>query len=81
LMIIGHEDVPVPEWSQHAALGAWPPVQLVSVTGASHLSEELGACEQVGQQAADWFTRYSTRASEPPPLSTAPGRGTEMARH
>jgi dienelactone hydrolase len=59
LLIVGGNDpvvLRVNEFAMHRFTAA--PVHLEIVPGATHLFEEPGALERVGQLAADWFAKY-----------------------
>jgi dienelactone hydrolase len=72
LLIVGGDDEPVIEMNEWAlARLASPAKCLEIVPGASHLFEEPGTLEEVARLAADWFTRYLTRADQ---TATARGR-------
>jgi putative phosphoribosyl transferase len=58
MLIVGGEDKPVIPLNEVAYEQLSCPKQLVVVSGATHLFEEPGALEKVGQLARDWFIRY-----------------------
>jgi dienelactone hydrolase len=58
LLIVGGRDVPVIEMNRLAYKELNCPKYMAIVPGATHLFEEPGALEQVGQLARDWFARY-----------------------
>jgi dienelactone hydrolase len=62
LFIVGGDDVPVIRLNREAlrAMGA-AETRLVIVEGATHLSEEPGALEEVARLAADWLTCHLSR--------------------
>lgn len=44
---------------KHRAMSRIPAQrQLITIEGATHLFEELGALDEVARYAADWFKRY-----------------------
>jgi len=57
LLIVGGADRTVLALNEEAADQLHCPHELAVVPGATHLFRELGALEQVGELAADWFTR------------------------
>lgn len=58
LLIVGGRDEAVFELNRAAQRELRAPNDLAIVRGATHLFEEAGALEQVGQLAADWFARH-----------------------
>lgn len=57
LLIVGGADVQVLELNRQAQAEMTARVELAIVPGATHLFEESGALERVGELAADWFQR------------------------
>ena len=60
LLIVGGADEPVIALNRTAMLQMHGPVQVVIVSGATHLFEERGALEQVVELAVRWCARYLT---------------------
>jgi hypothetical protein len=58
LLIVGGRDETVIELNHNAAQLLPGETHLDIVPGATHLFEEAGALEQVGQLAQDWFLRH-----------------------
>lgn len=58
LLIVGGRDDVVIELNQQALAQMRCEKQLAIVPGATHLFEEHGTLEQVGQLAAEWFSRF-----------------------
>jgi pimeloyl-ACP methyl ester carboxylesterase len=56
LLIVGELDPMVADLNERARNVLTAPTELRVVPGASHLFEEPGTLEEVGAQAADWFT-------------------------
>jgi putative phosphoribosyl transferase len=73
LLIVGGRDHTVLELNRRALAELQCPHRLSVVPGATHLFEENGALETVGELAKDWFLRYLT----PPPRIPAPREGVE----
>jgi putative phosphoribosyl transferase len=61
LLIVGGADHGVVELNEQAFERLQCEKRLAVVPGATHLFEERGALEQVGELAADWFGRYLVR--------------------
>jgi len=61
LLIVGGADEVVLELNEQAYDHLRSPKRLVIVPGATHLFEEHGALERVGDLAAAWFSRHLTR--------------------
>ncbi|HEU0031721.1 MAG TPA: alpha/beta family hydrolase [Kofleriaceae bacterium] len=74
LLVIGSEDGHVLALNRDAASRMTAPVQIEIVEGASHLFEEAGALEQVGELAARWFLAHLR------PLAWTQLRDREMPR-
>lgn len=55
LLIVGGADLPTREVNEAAAAQLRCPHETAIIRGATHLFEEPGALETVGQLAADWF--------------------------
>ena len=62
LLLVGGADVEVIELNRRAMAQMRAEVRLEIVPGATHLFEEPGTLEIVAAPAAEWFTRYSSRA-------------------
>lgn len=60
LLIVGSNDEPVIEMNQDAMSKMHCVTKLEIVSGATHLFEEPGTLDQVGNLAKAWFTRYLT---------------------
>lgn len=60
LLIVGEYDALLADLNRQAAERLVCPNQLEIIPGASHLFEESGTLEQVGQLAAAWFRRHLT---------------------
>jgi putative phosphoribosyl transferase len=73
LLIVGGRDHTVLELNRRALAELQCPHRLSVVPGATHLFEENGALETVGELAKDWFLMYLT----PPPRIPAPREGVE----
>jgi putative phosphoribosyl transferase len=58
LLIVGGEDSSVIPLNEAAYERLDCPKQMVIVPGATHLFEESGALERVGNLACEWFLRY-----------------------
>jgi dienelactone hydrolase len=58
LLIVGGRDEPVVDLNRQAARRLRGEHRLEVVPGATHLFEEPGALEQVGDLAAGWFARW-----------------------
>jgi putative phosphoribosyl transferase len=58
LLIVGGEDLSVPELNRKALTELQGQKKLGVVTGATHLFEEKGALESVAQLAKNWFCLY-----------------------
>lgn len=58
LLIVGSNDEPVIEMNQDAMSKMHCLTKLEIVSGATHLFEEPGTLDQVGNLAKAWFTRY-----------------------
>jgi phosphoribosyl transferase-like protein len=58
LLIVGEEDRSVIPLNELAYKKLVCPKEMVVVPGATHLFEEPGALERVGQLARDWFLKY-----------------------
>jgi putative phosphoribosyl transferase len=60
LLIVGGRDELVLDLNRQAAkaMSQAAEVELVVVSGATHLFEERGALEQVAELAPEWFLRY-----------------------
>ena len=66
LLIVGSRDDDVIELNQKARRAiTHAPAALQLVPGATHLFEEAGALEQVGDLACSWFEHYLAGASAP----------------
>jgi putative phosphoribosyl transferase len=57
-LIVGQRDHEVIELNRQAMARMTGAVEMVVVPGASHLFEEPGALQEVGELAAQWFVRY-----------------------
>jgi putative phosphoribosyl transferase len=66
LMIVGGEDPLVLALNRQACAVLSAECRVHVIPGATHLFEEPGALEQVGELAADWFTRHISGDEEPP---------------
>jgi putative phosphoribosyl transferase len=62
LLIVGGDDVPVIGMNRAAAALMRGKVRTDIIPGASHLFEEPGALERVGELAARWFEEHLPRA-------------------
>src|SRR5205085_6819775 len=62
LLIVGGADHGVIELNEQALARLRCPKELAIVAGATHLFEEPGTLEQVGDLAAAWFTRHLVAA-------------------
>lgn len=60
LLIVGSRDTTVLELNRQALARLGPASELAVVQGASHLFEEDGALEEVGELAAHWLLRHLT---------------------
>jgi putative phosphoribosyl transferase len=58
LLIVGAQDLPVIEMNREALEQMQCVSQMQIVPGATHLFEEPGALERVGELAAKWFDEY-----------------------
>lgn len=58
LLIVGELDTVVLTWNQEVLSSLNETSKLVIVPGATHLFEEPGTLEQVGQLAIKWFNRH-----------------------
>jgi dienelactone hydrolase len=58
LMIVGGEDTVVLALNRQACALITAECRVHIIPGATHLFEEPGALDQVGQLAAEWFARY-----------------------
>jgi putative phosphoribosyl transferase len=58
LLIVGGNDFPVIQMNRAALAKLNVENELAIVPGATHLFEEPGTLEQVGQLASDWFVRH-----------------------
>lgn len=58
LLIVGGNDTQVLRLNQMAMSRIPAQRQLITIEGATHLFEELGALDEVARYAADWFKRY-----------------------
>jgi len=65
LLVVGGRDEVVLNLNRRAAAALRCPTELVVVPGATHLFEEAGALEQVGDLAAGWFRRHLAGGTEP----------------
>jgi putative phosphoribosyl transferase len=66
LLIVGGDDTAVLDLNRSAASRLGGPCEVVVVPGATHLFEEPGALERVGELAAEWFVRHLTAARPRP---------------
>jgi putative phosphoribosyl transferase len=66
LMIVGGEDPLVLALNRQACAVLSAECHVHVIPGATHLFEEPGALEQVGELAAEWFTRHISGDEEPP---------------
>lgn len=64
LLIVGGADAVVLDLNEQAFDRLQCEKRLAIVPGASHLFEEHGALEQVGELAADWFERHLARLEQ-----------------
>jgi pimeloyl-ACP methyl ester carboxylesterase len=71
LLIVGGDDHRVVSLNRLALPKLGGPSQLEIVPGATHLFEEPGALEQVGQLATDWFVEHLIPLAPPRPPSQA----------
>ena len=62
LLIVGGDDTPVIDLNEQAREQMRTECKIVIVPGATHLFEEPGTLEQVARLAAEWFTKYLTKA-------------------
>ena len=67
LLIVGGEDHPTIEANQRALHALRAPKELEVVLGATHLFEEPGALELVGELARDWFLDHLAPPRGQPP--------------
>lgn len=58
LLVVGGRDEVVLDLNRRAAAALRCPTELVVIPGATHLFEEAGALEHVGDLAAGWFRRH-----------------------
>lgn len=58
LLVVGGDDAPGLECNERALAHLGPASRLEVVPGASHLFEEPGTLERVGELARDWFRRH-----------------------
>ncbi len=65
LLLVGSLDDPVIELNEHARRMLRCENELVIVPGATHLFEEPGTLEHVGQLAGDWFVEHFTTSTSP----------------
>jgi putative phosphoribosyl transferase len=63
LLLVGGEDHPVLEMNQHAHRLLRCRKQLMIIRGATHLFEEPGTLEQVGQEALKWYQCHFARCA------------------
>ncbi len=61
LLIVGESDQDVAELNRDALSKLHCEGKIVTIPGATHLFEEPGALEKVGQQAAEWFLTHLDR--------------------
>jgi dienelactone hydrolase len=59
LLLVGGRDDIVIKLNEEAAQQLTAPYELRVIPGATHLFPEPGALEEVGEAAADWFTRMT----------------------
>ncbi|AZM44461.1 hydrolase [Streptomyces sp. WAC 06738] len=59
LLLVGGRDEAVIKLNEEAAQQLTAPYELRVIPGATHLFPEPGALEEVGDAAADWFTRMA----------------------
>ncbi len=71
LLIVGGADQQVLDLNRAAQQRLRCPSELVTVPGATHLFEEPGALEQVGDLAIEWLGRHLAQST---PLQTHPAR-------
>jgi dienelactone hydrolase len=64
LLIVGGLDDVVIELNRQAYAKLKCVKEMVVVRGATHLFEEPGTLEEVSRLAAEWFTKYLTKAAE-----------------
>lgn len=67
LLIVGERDPAVLELNQEAAERMHAPVTIETVAGATHLFEEEGALDRVGELTVDWFARHVGGETSGPP--------------
>jgi putative phosphoribosyl transferase len=58
LMIVGSADDVVLELNNQAQRHLQCDNEILIISGASHLFEEVGALDRVAESAANWFHRY-----------------------
>jgi len=63
LLIVGGEDRGIAQLNREAVTKLTAPHRIVIVNGATHLFEEPGALDQVGNLAANWFLDHFARPS------------------
>ncbi len=64
LLIVGSSDPVVVQLNRHAGQHLRVEHDLLLVPGATHLFEEPGALEQVGEAAANWFVAHLARREQ-----------------
>jgi dienelactone hydrolase len=69
LLIVGSNDEPVIEMNREAMHRMKAHVDLVIISGATHLFEEPGALEEVARIAAGWCDRYAANPAGSPKSS------------
>jgi len=78
LMIVGGDDTDVLDLNREAARAIRAPKRLAVVEGATHLFEEPGALEEVGQLAGDWLLRHLDQRATAGTTAAPPAPGDPM---